>query len=320
MLMSLLWLGEAHSFPIVNGVVEEGFPTVLALGAEFNDNAFSACTGNLITPKIVLTAAHCGGELPLSVVIELGAAFVATEVTSYEHKLSFKDYVIHPEYRELGTNGPYDTGSYDVSLLILEDEAPIEPTLFRSEVITEEDHGIALKAVGFGITSASGNDSGTKRSADVILTDTDNMFVLVENADNEDNANICSGDSGGPTFFFDEIRDQYVQLGVHSWGDQSCLYQSGSTRTDLISEWIFDTIEDVHGSRDICEVNGYYTDGICTELPDCLMEDPECIVEEELPKGACSVVGTDTYGLWLVGLMLLFPYTRKRETHHLSTT
>ena len=138
--------------------------------------------------------------------------------------------------------------------------------------------------------------------------------MLVENADNEDSANICSGDSGGPTFFYDELRDQYVQIGVHSWGDQTCLYQSGSTRTDIIGEWIFDTIESVHGSRDICEVNGYYSDGVCTELPDCLKEDPECFVEEELPKAACSAIKLDTYTLWALGLLLLLPCTRSRTT------
>jgi len=310
---AFLWLTQANGFPIVNGVVEEGFPSVVALGAEFNGNAFSACTGNLITPRIVLTAAHCGGELPLEVVIDLGAAFIGTEVTDYTDKLAYEDYVIHPEYRELGTNGPYDTGAYDVSLLILEEEAPIEPTLFRANTITEEEYGMALKAVGFGITNANANDSGTKRSADLILSDTDSMFILVENSDNEDNANICSGDSGGPTFYFDEERDQYVQLGVHSWGDQTCLYQSGSTRTDIISEWITDTIEDVHGTRDICEVFGYYSDGVCTELPDCLMEDPECIVEEQI-KSACSSVIANTYGIWFLGALILLPFvTRKKH-------
>ena len=45
-------------------------------------------------------------------------------------------------------------------------------------------------------------------------------------------------------------------------------------------------VEDVHGTRDICEINGLYSDGVCTLLPDCLQEDPQCIVEEEAVK-AC---------------------------------
>ena len=61
-----------HICFIVNGQQEYGFPSVVSLGAEFGDNAFSACTGNVITPKLVLTAAHCSGDLPMEAVLSFG--------------------------------------------------------------------------------------------------------------------------------------------------------------------------------------------------------------------------------------------------------
>ena len=310
----LLSLTSSLARPIINGNPESGFPTVVALGADFNGNTFSACTGNLITPRIILTAAHCGGDLPLELVIQFGSAFWGDDVTNADYAIGFEDYLIHPDYRELGSMGPYDTGAYDISLLLLAEDATTPPSLFRSEVIDDTLIGTPLTSVGFGITGANQNDSGLKRSANVIMSDVDALFVEINNADNPDNANICSGDSGGPTFIFDEEREQIVQLAVHSWGDQTCTIQSGSTRTDIVSEWIFDYIEEVHGSRDICEINGLYSDGLCTLLPDCLQEDPECIVEEEEIK-SCNQMGTaQALSTWLI-LCSMIGLRRRLHAH-----
>ena len=70
-----IYVQNAQASLIVNGSPEYGFPSVVSLGAEFGDNAFSACTGNLITPKLILTAAHCSGDLPMEAVLSLGKAF-----------------------------------------------------------------------------------------------------------------------------------------------------------------------------------------------------------------------------------------------------
>ena len=76
----------------------------------------------------------------------------------------------------------------------------------------------------------------------------------MNNADNSTESNICSGDSGGSQMYFDSENQLWIQLAVHSWGDQSCLITSGSTRTDLVVDWIYETIVEVHGSSDICEI------------------------------------------------------------------
>lgn len=311
--------------PITNGQLETGFPSVVSLGAEFNGYLFSACTGNLITPRVVITAAHCGGDIPLELVVEIGRAFIGPTIQEHEHALTFEDLTVHPEYRELGTNGPQDTGVYDLALLTVSEDAPVAPTMFLTGPLEGDLQGTPLFSVGFGITGPNQNDSGIKRSVDLVLSGLDNMFVTVNNADNDSNANICSGDSGGPMFHYDTELGQYVQWAVHSWGDQNCSYTSGSTRLDIVNEWIFDYIEQVHGSRDLCEVNGFYDDDECTELEICGKTDPACVVAEEEAEetdeldeakesesSTCSFSPTGSLMLFLVG----FLGSLRRQDHH----
>ena len=49
--------------------------------------------------------------------------------------------------------------------------------------------------VGFGITSTTSQDSGTKRTIDMPIYDFDADFVYLYDA--AESQNICSGDSGG---------------------------------------------------------------------------------------------------------------------------
>jgi MYXO-CTERM domain-containing protein len=271
-LLSNALISKGHASPIINGAEEDGFPSAVAIGAIFGDNAFSACTGNLITPKIVLTAAHCGAEVPLDIVVSMGLAFFGTEVTDPDHTMGFVDLQVHPDYEELDG---WDMGANDVAVLVLQDVAPVEPTWFRRTEVSEDEIGNPLMSVGFGIRNTSTQASGVKHSVEFALSDLDEMFLIVDSPASTD-GQICSGDSGGPQFFTDLHEEgRWVQGAIHSWGDQNCEWQSGSTRTDLVADWILDQIEAVHGSRDVCEINGWYGDGICD--PYCDEPDGDCI-------------------------------------------
>jgi hypothetical protein len=165
--------------------------------------------------------------------------------------------------------------------------------------------GQEIISVGFGITDANANDSGTKRSAPLVVSDIDEMFVISDNADNPNQANICSGDSGGSQMFFNEDWGQWVQIAVHSWGDQYCTQTSGSTRTDVVNDWILETVQQVHGTTDMCEINGFYDDDECTTYSICQNVDPACEIEEEDSKMACSTSSTmDWMGLLLLPVLL----------------
>ena len=303
--------------PIVNGEREYEFESAMSLGAEFNGNTFSACSGNLITSRVVLTAAHCGADLPLDLLVDLGRAFFGDDIEEAEHTMEFEDLVVHPEYEPL-QSGTGNLGQYDVSVLVLSEDAPIRPTPIRLDLWNNEELPADVVSVGFGTTdAASGRGSGKKRSAALTIDDFDRMFLYSSSDTNLNEAQICSGDSGGPQFQW--VDDRWQQVAVHSWGDQDCLVSSGSTRVDKVQEWIFDQIEDVHGTRDWCEAAGVYDDGSCDDFCDEI--DPDCVVDtggdgERTGLGCgCSQSSTDPMhpAGWVLALLGLVQQRRRKE-------
>jgi hypothetical protein len=307
----LLLAGPVSANPetpwIVNGDTELGFESAVALGVELGDSNYSVCSGNLITPRIILSAGHCGEGVSLELVVSAGKAFFGVDVQDPDDVLGFVNMEIHPDYVPLESGFGGTLGEYDFGILELEEDALVEPTWFRRDDLTEEDEGTTMLSVGYGATSSTGAGSGTRRSTDLVLDEVDEMFLIANTGLTEGEGQICSGDSGGPQLVEEDGR--WVQWAVHSWGDQTCLYQSGSTRVDLVDEWILDFVEDVHGTRDVCEANGWYGDGTCDEI--CETVDPDCIEDTGDPDegGAkacgCSQASPETGYLFLLIAPLL---------------
>ena len=300
----------AHANPIFYGDQESDYPTVVALGA--GSGAITACTGNLLTPRIVLTAAHCGADLPLEFVVEYGEAYFGEIASSFDEAIGLDDAIIHPDYVPLSSGVGGTLGENDVSVLILSEEASVAPSRIRLEPLTGEVEGTTLTSVGFGVTETGG--SGVKFSAELTLDTLDPVFLISYSATNEDGANICSGDSGGPQFYINEGGTP-VQWAVHSWGDADCVHSSGSTRVDVVADWLLEQVEAVHGTTDLCEINGLYGDGVCET--DCDAVDPDCLEDDTGGEGGepagcgCASAGGASGLLW--PLLLAFVALRERK-------
>lgn len=206
-----------------------------------NGNGKMRCSGTLIAPRLVVSAAHCfvDSELDNSN-LSVGFGLKTDALT----RRTVKRFTAHPSYdpnRPLGETAPL----FDIALMELDEDAPAGTRSARVPDATFVlNSGDPMTLAGFGLSYTSGTGSGrtgggsgTLRKVSLPLS-----FVLLASKQlkitNSNEQAVCSGDSGGPAFALSQ-PDALVVTGVTSWGYSRC--ENGlSVFTDVrqYTDWI----------------------------------------------------------------------------------
>lgn len=219
---------HATSSSIVGGSVVSNFNYPFVV---FIEGPGWICTGTLIDDFVVLTAAHCIEGASASQLVAVGADDPYGE--GYYWIADVASAHIHPQWNSSNL-------ANDIGILVLAQEPAQEDPSGKTHPIpylasdngAVYDNGQAFTAVGFGITSGAGNDSGIKREVGLSMT----QIYLDIFEYGSSTKNTCSGDSGGPALV--TVDGEPTVVGVVSYGDQNCTQFGGDSRTDYFADYI----------------------------------------------------------------------------------
>ena len=216
---------------IINGKIDGNrHPNVggLVNGKQYSDGTWLYCSGTLISPKVFLTAAHCGEEDHPRVRVTFDPAY----------KDGDKIYagIFHADPQYPGSSSDY----HDIAVVVLKN--PVEgiapASLPRAKSLSALSGAQRFTSVGHGAYEVTNEPGGhqylyddVRQYATGTLNSTNKTRLHISMNPSTGNGGTCYGDSGGPNF----LGNTSTIAAITITGDSVCRSTNVVYRLDTAS-------------------------------------------------------------------------------------